>query len=98
MISERPEQVNYPNKNNDRRYRKAAAIKVPYHESVHKIAEAIHISPGGTSSIRVPDSSRTASYGTGGLGLVEQTGGRRTRDQRINGEGTPWTGHAKDEG
>jgi hypothetical protein len=50
MISERPEQVNYPNKNNDRRYRKAAAIKVPCEESVHKIAEAIHISPGGTSS------------------------------------------------
>jgi hypothetical protein len=43
MLSERLEQVHHPNKNHDRRYHKAAAINVPCEESVHKIAEAIHI-------------------------------------------------------
>jgi hypothetical protein len=49
MISEL-EQVNHPNTNHERRYRKAAAIEVPGEESVRKIVQAIHISRGGTSS------------------------------------------------
>jgi hypothetical protein len=51
VISQRPEQLNHPNRNHESRCHKAAAIKVPGEESVHKIAEDIHASPGGTSSI-----------------------------------------------
>jgi hypothetical protein len=50
VISERPEQVNHSDKNHDRRYGQAAAIKVPDAKSVHTVAGTIHISPDAASS------------------------------------------------